>query len=134
MYEKLVDEGHDARLLRFSPSQDGTIKGSHKDVKNTPFWQVGCLGITETCSATCEAAFLQCVESGDTSTALKRTETFADCIGETKFASLGCSVDCAPTFDMLAASEMPTDMAFDSFGAASGDVQPRPESSKCTIE
>ena len=27
MYERLVDEGHDARLLRFSPSDDGTIPG-----------------------------------------------------------------------------------------------------------
>jgi len=57
MYEKLKNEGHDARLLRFSPSEDGTIIGNHKDVKNLAYWQVGCLGITETCSATCSQAF-----------------------------------------------------------------------------
>ena len=41
MYETLVSEGHDARLLRFSPSDDGTIPGSHQDPKNTDFWKVG---------------------------------------------------------------------------------------------
>jgi len=65
MYERLKNEGHDARLLRFSPSDDGTIAGNHKDVKNLAFWQVGCLGITEPCSETCAQAFEQCVEAGD---------------------------------------------------------------------
>ena len=50
MYEKMLDEGHDARLLRFSPSEDGTIAGSHKSPKNVNYWQVGCLGITASCS------------------------------------------------------------------------------------
>ena len=44
MYETLVSEGHDARLLRFSPSDDGTIPGSHQDPKNTDFWKVGTIG------------------------------------------------------------------------------------------
>ena len=47
MYDRLVTEGHDARLLRFSPSADGTIPGSHKNPKNDEYWKVGCLGITE---------------------------------------------------------------------------------------
>ena len=47
MYDRLVTEGHDARLLRFSPSADGTIPGSHQNPKNSNYWQVGCLGITE---------------------------------------------------------------------------------------
>merc|ERR1712001_625125 len=46
MYEKMSDEGHDARLLRFSPSDDGTISGGHTDPKNFNYWQIGCLGIT----------------------------------------------------------------------------------------
>ena len=29
MHGKLVDEGHDARLLRFSPSSDGSIPGKN---------------------------------------------------------------------------------------------------------
>ena len=47
MYDRLVTEGHDARLLRFSPSADGTIPGSHQNPKNYNYWQAGCLGITE---------------------------------------------------------------------------------------
>ena len=50
MYEKMLDEGHDARLLRFSPSDDGTIKGKHRKLKNHNYWKVGCLGITSSCS------------------------------------------------------------------------------------
>ena len=50
MYEKMLDEGHDARLLRFSPSDDGTISGGHTDPKNFNYWQIGCLGITSSCS------------------------------------------------------------------------------------
>ena len=43
-------EGQDVRLFRFSKSEDGTIKGSHKDLQNLDYWQVGCLGITAPCS------------------------------------------------------------------------------------
>ena len=50
MYETLLSEGHDARLLRFSPSDDETIPGGHTDPKNNAFWHVGCLGITAQCS------------------------------------------------------------------------------------
>ena len=50
MYEKMLDEGHDPRLLRFSPSADETIKGGHQDPRNLDYWQVGCLGITESCT------------------------------------------------------------------------------------
>ena len=46
MYDKLVAEGHDARLFRFSQSEDGTIPGEHQDPKNKEYWQVGCMGIT----------------------------------------------------------------------------------------
>ena len=45
MYDRLVQEGHDARLLRFSPN--GDIPGSHQDPKNSQYWKIGCLGITE---------------------------------------------------------------------------------------
>ena len=52
MYETMLDEGHDARLLRFSESGDGTIEGGHNKAlpKNLNYWQVGCLGITESCT------------------------------------------------------------------------------------
>ena len=41
MYSKLLDEGHDARLLRFSPSADGTIEGGHKPIINHKYWIIG---------------------------------------------------------------------------------------------
>ena len=50
MYEAMLEEGHDARLLRFSPSSDDTIKGGHQDPRNLDYWQVGCMGITASCS------------------------------------------------------------------------------------
>ena len=46
MYDKLVAEGHDARLFRFSKPEDETIPGGHQDPKNKEYWQVGCMGIT----------------------------------------------------------------------------------------
>jgi hypothetical protein len=51
MYEAMLEEGHDARLLRFSPSNDDTIKGGHQDPRNLDYWQVGCMGITVSCSS-----------------------------------------------------------------------------------
>ena len=48
MYEKLVAEGHDARLLRFSPSTE--FPGGHRDPENKDYWHLGCLGITPSCS------------------------------------------------------------------------------------
>ena len=41
MYSKLLDEGHDARLFRFSPSADGTIEGDHKVITNSKYWIIG---------------------------------------------------------------------------------------------
>ena len=51
MYEAMLEERHDARLLRFSPSNDDTIKGGHQDPRNLDYWQVGCMGITASCSS-----------------------------------------------------------------------------------
>ena len=48
MYDRLINEGHDARLLRFSPS-DGN-PGGHKNIQNEEYWIAGCLGISESCS------------------------------------------------------------------------------------
>ena len=155
MYDRLVTEGHDARLLRFSPSADGTIPGSHQNPKNYNYWQVGCLGITEgikssnikgklfqvitfhscnfilACTAACETSFVACVESKDISTAKKRTEAFADCIEVDKFITLnGCTEDCAPTYGMLAASETPT-TKLGGFGAGADTASARPSGSLC---
>jgi len=132
MYEKLVNEGHDARLFRFSPSSDGTIAGNHQDLKNNPFWQVGCLGITDSCSQACEDAFVGCVSDQGASTALEQTEAFAACMEPSTFEGLGCAVDCAPTFNMLAESEAPTEVSYDNFGAGPETASAQPASSLCS--
>merc|ERR1739844_303695 len=127
MYEKMLDEGHDARLLRFSPSADGTIKGGHTDPKNFNYWQIGCLGITPSCSQECETAFVSCVNSGNTGTAVQKTQAFDNCMDADVFAGLsGCNVDCAPTFAMLATSENPTTAEFETFGAGSDEASSKP--------
>ena len=48
MYEKLVQEGHDARVFRFAPS--GNNQGGHRPPDNFEYWQIGCLGITTPCT------------------------------------------------------------------------------------
>ena len=48
MFEKLNDEGHDARFFRFSPNEE--IEGGHEPPINEWMWQIGCLGMTPTCS------------------------------------------------------------------------------------
>lgn len=135
MYEKLVNEGHDGRLLRFSPSEDGTIEGSHTSPQNKAHWQVGCLGITDPCSETCETSFIACVNSKDVSDASKRASAFEDCIDVSETLS-GCTQECAPTYNMLIESETPAEALFsnDVFGAATTDRPARSEDSKCVAE
>lgn len=135
MYQRMKDEGHDPRRFRFAVPEDGSIAGGHttKSPRNTVYWMVGCLGMTEQCSQECESALVNCVEASDTSTALKRTKSFAACMQPSNFSGLeGCVADCAPTFNMLASSENPQIATFERFGA--GPVEPveRPETSKCT--
>merc|ERR1712109_108344 len=134
MYEKMLDEGHDPRLLRFSPSADETIKGGHQDPRNLDYWQVGCLGITESCTQACEDAFKACVESEDTSTALKRTQAFDNCMDVPVFSGLdGCTETCAPTFGMLASSETPITEEPTNFGAGANSNDAAPNTSRCEI-
>ena len=134
MYDALVAEGHDVRLLRFEPSEDDTIGGAHKDPKNAVYWQVGCLGITSPCSEECETAFGECVDSQNASTAADQANAFSDCIDEPTFSSLeGCTTDCAPTYGMLILSETPVTDAPDNFGAATEDHGSRPTTSLCEV-
>jgi len=132
MYDKLVAEGHDARLFRFSAPEDGTIGGGHQDPKNKEYWQVGCMGITAPCSETCEAAFLDCVAAEGAATAEENVEAFQTCIDANIFNGLDdCNEECAPTFAMLAASEMPTTFEFNNFGAGSDTASEKPSTSIC---
>ena len=137
MYEAMVNEGHDARLLRFKESDDTTIPGGHKDPQNTVYWQMGCWGMTEKCTETCETSFIECVRGKSlTGTSKEKTEAFNDCIDENTFKNLaGCDSTCSPTYDMLIESEEPTTkiLSHDIFGANNEGSQSKPTSSKCTI-
>jgi hypothetical protein len=50
---------HDVRKMIFPGGQHFTIQN------NFPDWLMGCLGITETCTSTCETSFLACVNAND---------------------------------------------------------------------
>ena len=132
MYGKLLNEGQDGRLLRFSPSDDGTIAGGHKSPQNKAHWQVGCLGITEPCSESCETSFISCVNSKDVSTAANRAGSFEDCIESSENLS-GCTAECAPTYNMLIESETPIEasFAYNVFGAATENRSGRRNESLC---
>ena len=69
---------------RFSPSQDGTIKGGHSDPKNVDYWRAGCLGITGGCGVKCQTAFIDCVENSDVSSADARTKSWMECMEESR--------------------------------------------------
>jgi len=134
MKERLDKEGHDARLLRFSPSEDGSIAGGHKDPRNTPFWQVGCLGITEPCSKECETNFIDCVNKRDPISANDKAEAFQDCIVE-DFKDLdGCENSCAPTFGMLSQSEVPEDVPSRFGSVEEEEYRPRNADSICEVD
>jgi len=129
MYEKLMDEGHDARLLRFSPTAD--FQGGHRDPENKDYWHIGCLGITPSCSTECEFAFIACVEE-QKSNVETSADAFRNCINNVNvFTSLGCEANCAPTFDMMSTSQAPSTALFLNFGAGQETADARPESSLC---
>lgn len=100
MYEAMVAEGNDARLLSFAPPEGGG--GGHQNPKNQYAWMTGCLGIVDSCSVECEVSFGQCVDSHGGSS----TDAFAACEGNTSSLA-GCVSGCAPTLAMLSKSEAP---------------------------
>jgi len=104
MYEAMVQEGNDARLLSF-PIPDDDDKAGHKDPRNKWAWFAGCLGITPSCSSSCAASFDACV---DGATENKAYEKFESCEEQLKGGTLsGCIQGCAPTLSMLQRSESP---------------------------
>jgi len=134
MYDKLIAEGHDARFLMFSPDAAGGIDGEHSDPKNLAYWHVGCLGITEPCSQTCEDAFLVCVANENPVTALDNVNAFETCIEANVFNGLdGCHEECAPTFNMMAASETPETFN-NNFGAGPDSADAKPSTSICNAQ
>ena len=110
--------------------------GGHTSPVNSQYWRVGCLGITETCTAQCEESFLQCIAEKEAPVyAQDVLENFEDCIDEDTFKSLeGCTLDCAPTFNMMTQSEMPTDFKFETFGPNPNLSRDQPSESQCVFE
>ena len=137
MYDALVQEGHDARLFRFAPVEDGSIKTKHSATKNIVHWQVGCWGITPPCTETCQTEFLKCVNGKNPTNVGEHVKAFASCINEDTFTALeDCTSTCAPTLEMLKASEMPAIQKGNNFGASNVDstTHTRPDSSLCNAD
>lgn len=104
-YNAMISEGHDARLLSFPG-------GKHKNPEHEWAWKVGCLGITDSCSAACEDSFKSCSNS----------QSFSACESDLQAGRLSsCKVGCAPTLDMLSLSEQPeVSLSEGKFGTQTG--------------
>jgi len=102
MYEAMVAQGNDARLLSFpGTALGGPPPAGHSDPQNEWSWMVGCLGIKTTCTATCASSFATCVNSNPSPDQFGK---FAAC--EAKLPGLGgCTAGCAPSLGMLKLSE-----------------------------
>lgn len=127
MYEAMAAEGNDARMLSFIPS--GAF-GGHSPPENAMSWTVGCLGIVESCSNTCEQSFLSCISSNG-------ADEFARCENELSLGNLAnCEVGCAPTLEMLKTSEpVVASLSEGKFGTQSGlDVALDPQRPDCENE
>ena len=122
MYNALVSEGHDARMMRFSLPDPTSIKG-HRKLNDITYWQVACWGITASCTTECENSFVECAKKSG----------FKTCISASKNLK-GCTKDCSPTFKMMSQSEAPVVKKFSKgkFGA-NDDVtsHARPKTSIC---
>jgi len=117
MYEAMVAENNDARLLSFSPTVNN---GNHRNPENPYDWMVGCLGIVDSCGAACEADFLACAD----------TDTYDACFKSMADGGLsGCdaATPCAPTLAMLNTSEEPVaTLSRGKFGTTAGLPAPPP--------
>ena len=120
MYNALVNEGHDVRMMRFKAS--GSQRGGHRNPENYQYWQVACWGITASCTTECENSFVECAKKSG----------FKTCISASKNLK-GCTKDCSPTFKMMSQSETPNLKKFSKgkFGASDTKSQPRPNTSIC---
>jgi len=115
-YEAMTTEGNDARMLSFAPNTGGS-NGGHDFPENGFDWVVGCLGIVDSCNATCETSFLACVGGNVGS------ENFRRC--RERMGTLdGCGIGniCAPTLEMMRQSEVPevVNLSEGRFGTSTG--------------
>jgi hypothetical protein len=127
LFDRLVSEANDGRLLEFAPDEAQGIKGGHSGPRNEFDWVVGCFGsISHTCSSACETALLACVEAGRSSKG--SAGAYESCIG----ASPGCTRGCTPTYKMLSSSESPAlNLTQGSRWGLPAVEEPRPSTSVC---
>ncbi|KAK3254808.1 hypothetical protein CYMTET_35990 [Cymbomonas tetramitiformis] len=132
MYDYLITEGHDARLLKFEPAEN--IAGGHSAPQQQYDWLVGCLGITAACTQECETSFGDCVTRKQAS-GLDVQRAFSQCI-QTDFSTLtGCESGCSPTLPMLEISEvLVASMSHtENFGGSAEGSEAQPDGSICIV-
>lgn len=102
MYDAMVAEKNDARMISFTPNSGGS-NGGHDEPRNGFDWIVGCLGIVESCTPQCEASFADCVGGKSSS---NKFRSCREKLNQLKGCSVGKTL-CAPTLGMLRKSEVP---------------------------
>ena len=82
----------------------------------------------------CETSFRSCAHVEKSSNNMSNVQAFRACINPIQFPNLaGCTLDCAPTYNMLRVSEEPALARFDIFGPGMETPSPRPENSLCQV-
>ena len=103
MYRRLVAEAHQPIYLKFSD-----IGRGHSGPFNEWAWQVGCMGVTDTCSQECEASFLNCMDTLGGNTPRERERHYQQCFSWGAYRNLaGCEMGCSATIGMLRVVEEP---------------------------
>jgi hypothetical protein len=128
MYESMIEEGNDARMLSFTPNAP-SAPGGHKNPENMYSWVVGCLGIVDSCSTACETNFLSCITTSS-------VDEYTRCEIELESGNIAnCEVGCAPTLEMLKTSESPLiNLSEGKFGTQSGlTVTSTPDRPDCDV-
>lgn len=120
MYNRLLQEGGDGRLLTF----DGI---GHRQPDDVWDWVAGCLGVTQACSAACEASVVQCVQA---------LGHYSSCLSSMSGPSQPCAAGCAPTLSMLETHPdlMEVTLSRDAFGDDPVVNTCRPSTSQCVSD
>ena len=141
LFDRLVSEGNDGRMLEFQPDSTQSIMGGHSGPQNVWDWLTSCFGGMSTpCTSACETALLACVKGaaavGGASTAATTAgyEAYATCMTSTLVESKQCAKGCTPTFKMVATSEVPTlNLTKGTGWSKSATQHARPQTSVCEV-
>jgi len=109
LFDRLQTEGNDGRMMMFAPNSAQGITGGHRAPQNMWDWFVGCFGgITPMCSAQCEDALTECMNSYTKAGYYYSWWSYNTCLTSDLVKSGKCAAGCTPTYKMLASSEAPT--------------------------